>query len=305
MNQDAIRHLFAEINIWRRGDERAPHKPLLILYALGRLSQADRTGGGEDANDLYIPYRDVDRDLKKLLEEFGPDRKSYHPEYPFWRLQNDGLWILRDADNLEIRKGSTNAKKSELLRHDVAGAFTPEIHEALVSDPQLVRDIALDILDAHFPDSLHDDILAAVGLDLSMVTVRRRRRDPNFRHRVLTAYEHRCAVCGFDVRLDQETLGIEAAHIKWHQAGGPDTEDNGLALCTLHHKTFDRGAFTLSDSREVLVSERAHGTAGFEEWLMRFHGRPLLEPVSEGYLAREAHLAWHQREVFRGPARGV
>ena len=42
--------------------------------------------------------------------------------------------------------------------------------------------------------------------------------------------------------LDQETLGIEAAHIKWHQAGGPDTEDNGLALCTLHHKRFDRGA---------------------------------------------------------------
>jgi putative restriction endonuclease len=112
-------------------------------------------------------------------------------------------------------------------------------------------------------------------------------------------------VCGFDVRLDQETLGIEAAHIKWHQAGGPDNEDNGLALCTLHHKTFDRGAFTLSAGREVLVSERAHGTAGFEEWLMRFHGRPILEPVNEGYLAHEAHLAWHRREVFRGPARGA
>jgi hypothetical protein len=25
----------------------------------------------------------------------------------------------------------------------------------------------------------------------------------------LTAYEHRCAVCGLDVRLDQETLGVE------------------------------------------------------------------------------------------------
>ncbi len=69
------------------------------------------------------------------------------------------------------------------------------------------------------------------------------------------------------------------------------------------HKTFDRGAYTLSESREVLVSERAHGTAGFEEWLMRFHGRPIQEPVNEGYLAREAHLAWHQREVFRGLAR--
>jgi putative restriction endonuclease len=25
-------------------------------------------------------------------------------------------------------------------------------------------------------------------------------------------------------------VALEAAHIKWHQAGGPDEESNGLAL---------------------------------------------------------------------------
>jgi hypothetical protein len=34
--------------------------------------------------------------------------------------------------------------------------------------------------------------------------------------------------------------------IRWHQGGGPDEESNGFALCVLHHKTFDLGAFTVN-----------------------------------------------------------
>jgi putative restriction endonuclease len=61
--------------------------------------------------------------------------------------------------------------------------------------------------------------------------------------------------------------------MRWHQAGGPDHESNGLALCALHHKTFDLGVFTLNPEGLLLVSHQAHGTAGFEEALMRHHGR--------------------------------
>jgi putative restriction endonuclease len=73
------------------------------------------------------------------------------------------------------------------------------------------------------------------------------------------------------VRLGDTLVGLEAAHIKWYQAGGPDAEVNGIALCSLHHTLFDRGAFTLSDSMRIQVSERAHGSTGFQEWLMVFH----------------------------------
>ena len=82
----------------------------------------------------------------------------------------------------------------------------------------------------------------------------RQRRDPNFRANVLRAYEYRCAVCGFDVRLGPSPVALEAAHIKWHQAGGPDLEVNGLALCVLHQRLFDRGAFTLSKQLQIMVS---------------------------------------------------
>jgi hypothetical protein len=48
-------------------------------------------------------------------------------------------------------------------------------------------------------------------------------------------------------------------------AGGPDEEFNGLALCTLHHKLFDRGVFTLSDKLNIVVSVSADGTRRFQE----------------------------------------
>ncbi len=50
-------------------------------------------------------------------------------------------------------------------------------------------------------------------------------------------------------------MAIEAAHIKWHQAGGPDIEQNGIALCSMHHKLFDRGVFTITNTMKLQVAK--------------------------------------------------
>jgi len=236
MDQAEIERQFRHIEVWKRGSERAPHKPLLLLYALGRAGRN---------NDRLMPYSEVDRALHELLKEFGPHRRSIHTEYPFWRLQHDGIWQISASTALERRGSNAEPKKSELLKHGVQGGFPPDIWAALQQDPSLALALAHIILDMNFPPSLHDDLLSATGLDGDMARVAPKHRDPQFRMRVLTAYEHCCAICGFDVRLGSIQLGLDAAHIMWHQAGGPDVLQNGLALCTLHHKLFDRGAFTL------------------------------------------------------------
>ena len=82
----------------------------------------------------------------------------------------------------------------------------------------------LCLLENHFPESIHPDILNAVGLTLGVDKAAAKKRDPQFRQRVLTAYEYRCAVCGFDVRLGSVSIALDAAHIRWFQAGGPDEE---------------------------------------------------------------------------------
>lgn len=291
-----LRKRFNDITVWKKGGQRAPHKPLLALYALGRCLRGE---------GRLVAFADVDRELRKLLEEFGPTRKSHHPEYPFWRLRNDGLWELTNAEHVVSRRGSTDARKSELLKYDVHGGFPQDVYDALRRDSRILSDIVSTLLTKNFPESIHEDILQAVGIDLAEDHLSVGKRDPLFREHVLRAYEYRCAVCGYNVRLGNSLVGLEAAHIKWHQAGGPDVENNGIALCALHHKLFDRGAFTLSGGEDMIVqvSKNAHGTHGFSEWLMKYHGKPLKRPQAPGDYPLPTHVKWHVREVFKGPAR--
>ena len=282
--------------MWTRKGERAPHKPLLLLWALGRCARGE---------ERIISYAQVDEAMRPLLAEFGPPRTSYHPEYPFWYLRNDGLWEVEGVAEARVREGKADQPtKGELIRVGATGGLVIDVYDLVRSDPRLLREIANELVTAHFPDTVHDDVLAAVGLD-DMEVVWRRRRDPTFRAVVLAAYGYRCAVCDFDARLENVPLAIEAAHIQWHQAGGPDRIGNGLGLCSLHHKLLDRGAFTLGSEREVVVSELVNGGKATEEALIRFHGKPIHVPRSQDAHPREEFIEWHRTEVFRGDAGGA
>ncbi|HSR51063.1 MAG TPA: HNH endonuclease, partial [Acidobacteriota bacterium] len=261
MNRETILGLIDGINVWKRGSVRAPNKPLLLLYALGKIAR-EETGP--------IRFEEAAPVLTELLREFGPSRMNHHPEYPFWRLANDGLWLLEAEGPLSMEETGHDPSARELVDKKARGRLPDAVAESLRSDPKLLNEVAERLLDGHFPRSLHEDIASMIGLSLGYSEAyRRRRRDPRFRDKILTAYEHRCAVCGLDIRIGAATLAIEAVHIKWHQAGGPDTERNGLALCALHHKVFDLGAFTLNEDHCILVSERVTGSTGFHYTLLR------------------------------------
>jgi putative restriction endonuclease len=277
-----------KLRVWQRHGERAPHKPLLLLLALGSLSH----------DEITIPFETVEKKLGTLLEEFGPSRPRQEPALPFWHLQSDKLWeVVADAE-LPLGKNGKRPTTTDLHRLHAVGRFPADIERRLRSSPRLVHEISDRVLEAHFPESLHSDILDAVGLSRELETVTRRRRDPEFRRRILDCYGYRCAVCGLDMRLRNMTVALEAAHIKWHQAGGPDEEPNGLALCSLHHKVFDLGAFTVVDGR-VLVSELVNGDAECEHVLLRHHGGELRRPVRLDSGPKAEFLGWHRVQVFK------
>lgn len=289
---DELLRRFRNLNVWKRADERAPHKPLLVLFALGRL---------QSGADRLIPYDEVDAPLARLLTEFGPPRKSPHPELPFYHLQTDGVWEIEDRVPVRLRKGSKNPLKSDLLKLRIGGGFPEPLFSELKRRPEIVRQLAREVLAAHFPESLHDSIATAVGLTLDGTI--RGRRDPAFRSEVLAVWNHRCAFCGFSVQLDTADLALEAAHIRWCQAGGPDSLDNSLACCSIHHQAFDRGAITLSDERRILVSSRLHGSARLDQFFLVLHDAPLATPNRKNAFPKPEFVSWHRAEVFRGEAR--
>ena len=63
MEREVIIQKFATLSLWQRSGQRAPHKPLLVLYAIGKLLRGE---------ERLIPYSEIDEKLGNLLEEFGP-----------------------------------------------------------------------------------------------------------------------------------------------------------------------------------------------------------------------------------------
>lgn len=290
---------FEQLKVWNQGGKRAPHKPLLLLYALARV---------QNGEERYAEWLEIEKTLHRLLDDFGPPRRS-SPHYPFWRLQNDGLWEIPEAESLLAERKSRGYKRYGdipigLLRsHGARGGFPAELDRLLRARKDLVNKVAALLLTQHFPETAHDEILDAVGMP-GVVEVPRRRRDPEFRRTILRNYEQCCAVCGYDGRLQHQLLGLEAAHVRWFSHGGPDAPDNGVALCSYHHKALDKGALGFDEKYNIIVSSHVFGQTGLDELLFRYIERPLRFPQPGAPRPSLDHIRWHREEVFLEPRRG-
>jgi putative restriction endonuclease len=290
--QEAILERVRSLSTWKRGGERAPHKPLLLLLSLSRITQG---------LPRLAAFSDLASPLAMLLRNYGPPRASVHPEYPFWHLQRDGLWEVIDGDSLRKSRGGSDPLKSQLISQHVQGGLPEPIYVTFRESPVFLNEVVRELLDRNFPSSLHEDILNELGLSISLLG--RRKRSGQFRANVVTAYGHGCAICGFDMKIGASDFALDAAHIKWHQVGGPDVVDNGLALCSIHHKALDRGVIGITEEQILLVSVDLHGNSWGRAWFEEFKGKPLRKPTRTKWYPRIEYLRWHFDQVFRGPAR--
>jgi putative restriction endonuclease len=293
----------ANLNTFRSGDRRAPHKPLLLLIAIGALTQGKRE----------LTYSEIEELLTPLLNAYAPPVRSRHqPELPYWYLRSDELWHVDGAESFPRQAGGF--PKMAAIRSST-GRLSEDLIELIESDPDSISSIVDIILEEHFPPSVHEDLIAAVGLNLtapddiresSLVETIVRHRDPRFRRMVLRAYEHRCAVTGFRAALGGSFFGCEAAHVQWHAYSGPDTVSNGLALEPTIHKLFDAGAWTLTDDRRILVSSEFTGTDTAVEKVRSLHGKPIRGPLPGEPSISIEYIKWHREPdlggVFRPPA---
>lgn len=300
---DQLLERIRSINVNRSGDRRAPHKPLLLLVAIAKLLRGERELG----------FGEIESLLRPLLNAYAPPVSGNHePKLPYWHLRSDQLWEIPGAAELPLQQGGF--PQMEALRATF-GHFPETYAKALLANESLVANVVQMILDAHFPESLHVDILAAVDLTsftANMVAEEQasyglvRKRNPRFRELVLRAYEHRCAVTGFQAALGGSYFGCEAAHVKWHAYDGPDVVENGLAMEPTLHKLFDAGAWSLTDDRKILVSADFTGSDEAVLKIRSLHGRSLREPQLGMPLVSTEFIRWHREKehggVFRQPA---
>ena len=128
------------------------------------------------------------------------------------------------------------------------------------------------------------------------ITRRTYPRSPLFRQGVLDAYDHQCAMCGIQLDL------VEAAHIVPHShPQGIDNVSNGLALCSLHHRSYDLGLVYVTEDYSIhLNSDRLHhlsqvGRANGLRRYRKMHRDELILPSADGLLPAPDYLVMGNR----------
>jgi len=140
---------------YRQDGKRFPHKPLLVLLALGNLVS---TGSSR------VTWSQAESQLADLITDFGPPSSTARAQtaaYPFTRLRSDAVWVLdRDVPMDAVRP---------LAAQHVSGRFTDDVETALVASPALLLAVARSLIESQFPASLAGDVLVAAGLDPELV----------------------------------------------------------------------------------------------------------------------------------------
>lgn len=125
------------------------------------------------------------------------------------------------------------------------GRYMPVWPAFIVGDePALLRFLVqaevgtMSLGGAEIPASLGGASLVGEGFTRQYATrlMKQRLHQRGFSERVMEAYKVRCCIC----RLGHREL-LDAAHIMPDAEGGEPVVSNGLALCKIHHASFDAG----------------------------------------------------------------
>ncbi|WP_019998900.1 HNH endonuclease [Aureimonas ureilytica] len=142
----------------------------------------------------------------------------------------------------------SNGETAIAFRPDFAGTYVEHLkalHDSgtVHEEAQLLAKLSKDPDDVDDQD-IQDDV--AAPRQYAVQETRRALRALDFSSRVLSAYGHRCAMCGIQLRL------IDGAHIlPVAHADSTDQTSNGIALCALHHRAYDRSLIAFDEKFKI------------------------------------------------------
>jgi len=277
--------------------------------------------------DNFIQFTPELRDAFDLYWTrcFGLERPPGNPVLPYFHLRSDGFWHWlpvpgQEAALTQVRQVSSitqlkavvlgvaldpalydllgsAASRGELQRVLLDTYFTPDARSRLMEAAQLVGDTLQ--YGQRLLGRVHERFaLEAPAADQQY---RAEARSITFRRIVVEAYPHACALCGVRLLTPEGRTAVGAAHIvPWRETHNDDPR-NGLALCGLHHWTFDEGLVTVERGYTVKVSPVVRDKEGSVA-LRQLAGGGLRLPSDPNLAPAAEALAWHADHVFRSSA---
>lgn len=236
-----------------------------------------------------IPYRLVDQSRgiwnPKFLDSTltiisDPDShyKDHHRddgliEYAYQKGSVGGV-------NTKMRLAMENRDPIIHLTKIATGVFVPTMPVYIVGDDPIANRFLIAVDEAMVVLAGNAGSVSPIQKKYADAIVRRRLHQPEFRGRVMRAYNTQCAIC-----LLKHGELLDAAHIMpdAHELGVPAVS-NGIALCKIHHTAYDQNFVGISPDYKVhingdLLAEKdgpmlKHG-------IQEMNGRTLVLPSKE------------------------
>lgn len=299
-------------------NNRSPYKPFLLLAILDLVAQYQITTNFIELNTDLVDVFDL-----YWTKVIGQD-KNGNIVLPFFHLKSQGFWhLVPQPGKEEVLRASRQIRSLRELRTTVLGAkFDDELFNLMQSSDE--RDELRRVLIEHYfaPDVrtvlVETGAITKEAFEYSRELLDRSRgifkieeaptmneeylteaRSVGFRRVIVQAYNHTCAVCGIRLLTPEGRTAVAAAHIvPWSHSHNDDPR-NGLALCGLHHWSFDQGLITVTPASEIAVSNTIPSDDDATLPIRVLAGRAIQKPSEEYLQPAHAALRWHNKNIFR------
>ncbi|MEJ7840249.1 MAG: HNH endonuclease [Rubrobacter sp.] len=293
---------------------QAPHKPLLLLCVL------DLFDSGKVSSNLVEVTDDLTELFGRYWERVLPFGRPGNLALPFFHLQGDGFWrLLPRHENTSLGSQITSLTR---LRDEVIGARIDEKLYDLMRSKENRDRLRRVLIETYFSPETRQPVFEQGAINRGAFVYseellrnpenprveetlpveeayRPAVRDQGFRRAVVTAYLHRCALCGLRVRTLDGHTAVAAAHIVPWSETQDDRPANGMALCRMCHWVFDEGLLGVSQRYEVLASRQLDILDNLPGYLTGLEGRGIVGPSRKPFWPDGESLRWHHTNVFR------
>jgi len=124
--------------------------------------------------------------------------------------------------------------------------------------------------------------------------IKRRSKQSVFANQVKTNYRNRCAICN----ISTKAFLIGSHIIPWSKNKNIRLDpSNGISLCVLHDKLFDKGYITLDEDLRVLVSSEVYKDEALTEYVEKIENKKIKKPVKQEPKAE--YISYHREVIFQ------
>lgn len=306
---------FSQLRIDRSHGSPAPHKPIMLLSIIELIER-----GVISLNEIELTPEIVSTFLN-YWNVLYPEQRGI-VALPFFHLKSDGFWHLLPNTGYEKSfKLIRHIKSSYQIRDMVKYAYLDsELFEFLSTDKN--RTMFRRVIISNYFDSEEKKLLLqainlsretlkyehlliaeadtpyAVNKPKGKIQFKEKVREAGFRHAIMSIYNYTCSVCNMRILTLEGASVVDAAHIVPFSVSANDDIRNGIALCKLHHWSFDEGLLSIDEHYRVMTTPLLSAQRPTEWLLTELSNKQIMLPQNETLYPAQVALHYHRENKF-------